>query len=663
MIQLNWYKIFGESHQIPDGRTVTPTDDIQIWLHCADIWDKTYTTLAEVLADTSTLVMLMAIDNAVDYLVRSITWSGNAKVAVPTMSSDTSPEGQVIYSAQNTEDGRYAWKAFDNNAGTVWDCWQGGALTTNQYIGYKFTSSVVVNKVSIMSEDGNRVKNFKVRGSDDGNTWTNLYSGVCPDTNPTKVLQTFSFINSTAYQYYSVFVEDVYTGAVMIGAYTVEFAYEGITTSEIAMKSIGASDYAANTLLADSTWLAAIDGSAYKDYVANVTVPKMTSNTTPEGECFGQTPVSESRTWYKAFDGVTSESSMYYTATNTGNDGYIGYEFPTAEKIYGAVAVIYMNDSISYPESIKMQCSEDGVTFTDTSALVTKTVPALNTTEFVLPLNTVPAAVRYHQIIRTAGHDRFGVQSLQFYGREIGGVQTWLHSANITDKTYTTLAEVLADSTTLSALMSNHNAVDYLVTAKGWADDICADSNAMTLIGQNNYCANTLLADSTWCNAIWNSTYKMSVINAYVPVMTGYTTPSGEVIESGHRTDLPDTAGWYAFGNNMSSRGWFSQNTGSSDTYLGYVFTNDIRLVAVVISPHTSPNTSSNLYDTGYIQGSNDSFSTFDNISTIEAGTYTNLTVVTPNNYKHRAIRIFATRPGSNYNSIRQIQFYGRKDV
>jgi hypothetical protein len=214
----------------------------------------------------------------------------------------------------------------------------------------------------------------------------------------------------------------------------------------------------------------------------------------------------------------------------------------------------------------------------------------------------------------------------------------------------------------------------YATTTTGWSDsyytiqfyseNLCDNSTAMTYIGLNNYCANTLLADATWCNAIWNSTYKTSVLNVSVPIMTDYTTPSGEVIESGHRTDLPDAAGWYAFGNQPSSRGWFSQNSGSTDTYLGYVFDDDVRLVAVVISPHTSPNTNSILRDTGYIQGSNDSFVTSDTLDTIAVGSYTDLTVVTPNNKKFRAIRLFASRgSGTNNTVIRQLQFYGREDV
>ena len=49
-----------EMNLVPTGSTVTPVNDIQTWLHCADIWNKNYTTLAQVLADTSTLNSLIA---------------------------------------------------------------------------------------------------------------------------------------------------------------------------------------------------------------------------------------------------------------------------------------------------------------------------------------------------------------------------------------------------------------------------------------------------------------------------------------------------------------------------------------------------------------------------------------------------------------------------
>lgn len=158
-------------------------------------------------------------------------------------------------------------------------------------------------------------------------------------------------------------------------------------------------------------------------------------------------------------------------------------------------------------------------------------------------------------------------------------IQTWLACAGITDKSYTTLNEVLADSTTLLALMSNDNAVDYLVRSTTWASGITADSTAMTDIGADDYCAETLLADSTWLAAICSSTYFESVLDIKVPTMTGYTTPSGEVIYS----DRPSGSyeGWKAFDGNTTTL-W--RKSTLSPSYVGYDFQKDVDIFKIQLN-------------------------------------------------------------------------------
>lgn len=159
-------------------------------------------------------------------------------------------------------------------------------------------------------------------------------------------------------------------------------------------------------------------------------------------------------------------------------------------------------------------------------------------------------------------------------------IQTWLACAGITDKSYTTLNEVLADSTTLLALMSDDNAVDYLVRSTTWASGITADSTAMTDIGANNYCANTLLSNSTWLNAICNSTYFESVLNVKVPTMTSNTAPSGECFGDSVNSSYDY---WKAFDKNTSTF-WLSGNTFPHN--LGYEFTQNVKVVAIDIKPN-----------------------------------------------------------------------------
>lgn len=353
---------------LPDGSTVTPTDSIPTLLHCADIWDKSYTSIGEVLDDSDSLFKILTTDNSIDYLVRSTTYASS------------------------------------------------------------------------------------------------------------------------------------------------------VTTDSDAMSMIGSYDYCADTLIANATWKTAIDGSAYK-------------------------------------------SSVYNAPNNT---------------------------------------------------------------------------------------------------RVAGGVQNWLRSGGITDKTYTTLAEVLADTTTLSTLIANHDAVDYLVTAKGLIDGIVADATAMSYIGLNNYCANTLLGDEVWLTAIANSSYVDTVLNVKVPTMTSATAPSGQVICGSQNTSYP---AWQAFGN--ASARWVANQTasagGTKSDWIGYVFTESKVIKSISIS------LMSNLPITAYtIKASNDGVTYTDIKSGTSLSGADSVTFLNDTAYKYwRFDCTQKNNTGGNAGlpQIYELQFYGRDDV
>ena len=121
-------------------------------------------------------------------------------------------------------------------------------------------------------------------------------------------------------------------------------------------------------------------------------------------------------------------------------------------------------------------------------------------------------------------------------------VQTWLHCANVWDKSYTTVSEVIADTTSLNVLIANENANNYLVRSTSFATDICNNESAMTYIGLNDYCANKLLADSTWCTAMCNSTYFEKVLNKCVPSLT-----SNTGLDGGEASGDFDNPAYYTF--------------------------------------------------------------------------------------------------------------------
>ena len=201
--------------------------------------------------------------------------------------------------------------------------------------------------------------------------------------------------------------------------------------------------------------------------------------------------------------------------------------------------------------------------------------------------------------------------NFEFHGTPTGStatpvnvIQTWLHCADIWNKNYTTINQVLADTSTLLALISSNNAADYMARSTSWASSVCANQTAMGYIGNNNYCANKLLADSTWRNAICNSTYMESVLNVKVPTMTSNTTPSGNVIAS------YEQSGNYAYkafdGNDNTFWNTYGSGDPTANQWIGYSFTRavGVRMAIIVGRLGETYNTIKDYK----IQGSNDGF-------------------------------------------------------
>lgn len=190
----------------------------------------------------------------------------------------------------------------------------------------------------------------------------------------------------------------------------------------------------------------------------------------------------------------------------------------------------------------------------------------------------------------------------------VNDIQAWLQCASI-DKTYTTISQVLADATTLSALMLSNNAVDYLVRSTSWVSNITGNQTAMTDIGASDYCADALLADSTWRTAICDSTYFEKVLNVKAPTMTSNTTPSGVVSADSTYSGLYP---WYAFdGQVTTARRWASNDT-SSAGWLMYKFPQKVTIYAFEGAYNNTNNFYLQVNDTGSSFTSSDNVTYFD---------------------------------------------------
>ena len=255
-------------------------------------------------------------------------------------------------------------------------------------------------------------------------------------------------------------------------------------------------------------------------------------------------------------------------------------------------------------------------------------------------------------------------------------VQTWLHCANVWDKQYTTVSQVVADKTTLNALVQNENANDYLVRSTTFSTTLCennANNEAMYYLGLYDGCANKLLADNYWSNAICSADVLLAdgqthlfekVLNVRVPTMINNTTPSGEVTY-GSSYDISNS-GLNVF-NASQGDNWLCINpTTSDDAWVGYRFTEDICVKKVYVK-----NCSKELYkiDKFIVYGSKTK-----EWNGVKLGEFNidyvagqELSVILDNNDKYLYYRIYVNPIRSADGYIRcglnTVQFYGRKEA
>lgn len=410
-----------------DGSTVEPTDDITTWLKCANIEDPSITTLADVLANRSLFETLIANSNACNYMARSTTWA-LAEGLVPKMTSNTEPSGVVTSSGNDSNNPSWLpYKAFNENITEGW--W--ASTGTNVYISYQSVIPICVKRISVQSVlESNyiRLKNFKLQGSNDGSNWTDIYVGVYKNNNR---LQRFSFANDNSYSYHRLYCIDNYATSTGLTGYSIVirnlqfYSDADITTSQDAMSLIGKYDYCSNALLSNATWAEAIGNSEYFEEILNVSVPKMTSNTAPSGECSASS-VYQSYDAYLAFDGGNITDNGWVANANT--DSWIQYKFTKPIKVNRVSLVPRNSNGVnSGINNFKVQGSNDGNIFEDIyTGKCNGTINSYQT--FMFNNDNHYLYYRIHIIDIYSGAVYCGIQALQFYGRSSAQTNI-IHSA------------------------------------------------------------------------------------------------------------------------------------------------------------------------------------------------------------------------------------------
>ena len=108
-----------------------------------------------------------------------------------------------------------AYKLFDGNDATEWSTAEN--VNTNQYCGVDLGAggAAVANVVGIVPRAWQNVvqmEDFKIQGSNDNESWTDIYTGSMPnDASLAGHEQLFEMTNTQSYRYYRLYVIDAYT--------------------------------------------------------------------------------------------------------------------------------------------------------------------------------------------------------------------------------------------------------------------------------------------------------------------------------------------------------------------------------------------------------------------------------------------------------------------
>jgi hypothetical protein len=211
--------------------------------------------------------------------------------------------------------------------------------------------------------------------------------------------------------------------------------------------------------------------------------------------------------------------------------------------------------------------------------------------------------------------------------------------------------------------MLSNNAADYLVRSTSWVSNITGNQTAMTDIGASDYCANKLLANSTWRTAICDSAYFEKVLNVKVPTMTSNTTPSGTAFAN--YTASGSYAPYYVFDGNASTEWYANSSSGTADNSIGYMFTKNIN-VGKCKTDFRGMSGAAHSWNIK-VQGSTDGITYNDISDSISTGSITNSQTETKtlnctNTNKYKYFRLYFGRgsgPNNGSPIVSNVQFYG----
>ncbi len=214
-------------------------------------YDFVFSNPAQITAGVQYHIVLKYLTGAWDNYLHTSTQSGNVYTnGTYKHSSDGVNWGDqgtdVYFKVYITSNNYYASNATDGSEETAWMSadatmphWWKCDLGLN---AGKIVEKVRIKPVLISGHAG--IKDFKIQGSNDDSSWTDLYSGAALDNQD---WQEFSFVNNSAYRYYRIFVINNCGGTNYAGFCAIEMPQGGndyLSISDSPDWNFGTGDFA-----------------------------------------------------------------------------------------------------------------------------------------------------------------------------------------------------------------------------------------------------------------------------------------------------------------------------------------------------------------------------------------------------------------------------------
>lgn len=190
-----------------------------------------------------------------------------------------------------------------------------------------------------------------------------------------------------------------------------EYIMKAVCSNLTSYKSLINNTSTLQKALSDATWQSSIFSSPYSYELNNssIKVPTMTSNTSPSGLCFSNTPYNGSYNSYMAFDN-NSGSDFAYIGNGS---AYIGYKFTTPVYVYKFELIQRLTGSEGFNDAT-LYYSDDGTNYTKAS----DTFTLIRSTSLQSYSTYLTDKHLYWKIVSSYGYgSNGGLNYLQFYGR------------------------------------------------------------------------------------------------------------------------------------------------------------------------------------------------------------------------------------------------------